>query len=113
MITRYAIFEGDVSDGKEAEMRIYVLEQLAPLWRQFACAKDVQVLFGVQQDPDGPTIPLMLAITYENADDMAKALDSPARYVSKDLLPAFYKRYFNNVRLYHYVMERHRFTAEM
>lgn len=87
-------------------MRTYVEASLAPLWRQFAEAKEVQVLYGVEQDATGPEIPLILAITYANKAGMTAALDSPARYESRDLLPAFYNTYFEEVTLHHYLMER-------
>jgi hypothetical protein len=79
---------------------------LAPLWRQFAQAKEVQILFGVEQDTSGPEIPLILAITYADGAGMAAALDSPARYESRDLLPNFYETFFDKVTLHHCVMER-------
>ena len=105
MITRHAIFVGRVKAGQEAAMRAYVKAELEPLWRQFACAKEVKVSYGVEQDPNGPQIPLMLATTYEDETGMAAALDSPARYTSRDLLPGFYDRFFEDVTLLHYVME--------
>ena len=112
MITRYAIFSGEVLPGKEDEMREYVNEKLTPLWRKFACAEEVRVLFGVEQDKNGPTIPLMLAITYADNRAMEAGLDSPARYESKALLPEFYDMFFSQVELFHYVMDRDCFTDE-
>ncbi len=109
MLTRYAIFNGTVKAGQEAAMRAWVNTHLTPLWRQFACAEDVRVLFGVEQDANGPTIPLILAITYADEAAMAAALDSPARYTSRDLLPELYEQFFDDVTLWHYVMEREEF----
>lgn len=86
-------------------MREWTTRHLTPLWRQFACAEDVRVMFGVQQDASGPNIPLMLAITYRDTDAMAKGLASSARYTSRDLLPEFYERFFDDVTLWHYVMQ--------
>lgn len=106
MLTRYAIFNGQVKQGQETAMRAYVEDTLAPLWRQFAEAKEVQILFGVEQDANGPNFPLILAITYADRAGMAAALNSPARYESRDLLPAFYETYFDDVTLHHYLMER-------
>ncbi|MGB0798098.1 MAG: hypothetical protein ACPGRD_02095 [Planktomarina sp.] len=100
-----AIFDGTVKPGLEGAMRRYVNDELAPLWRQFTGAIDVKVMFGVDQDPDGPTIPCILQITYPDRAAMAQALDSPARYKSRDMLPGFYERFFDGVKLYHYVME--------
>lgn len=92
-------------------MRAFVDERLAPLWREFAGAEQVEVLFGVENDPAGPVIPLVLAITYADHDAMARALDSPARYESRDLLPDFYERFFDNVDLWHYVFEREQYLG--
>ena len=89
MLTRLAIFQGQVREGQAAAMRTYVEEVLAPLWRQFDGAEDVRIMFAVEQDDGGPEIPLILAITYPDRAAMARALDSPARYESRDLLPAF------------------------
>ena len=109
MITRYAVFSGELQTGKESQMRTYVNNVLAPLWRQFTGAHVVRVLFQVEQDPEGPTIPLVLAISYADETAMQRALESPARYESRDLLPDFYREYFESVSLYHYVMD----TAEI
>ena len=91
-------------------MRAFVTEKLTPLWRQFACAQEVRVLFGVEQDANGPTIPLILAITYADHAAMEKGVSSPARYTAKDLLPELYERFYNKVELWHYVMDAERFT---
>ena len=104
MITRYAIFHGTVKPGQETEFRAYVSEKLTPLWREFEGAAQVRVMFGKDQDPDGPSIPLILAIDYPDQDAMVRALASPARYESRDLLPALYEHYLDGV-LHHYVME--------
>lgn len=110
MITRYAIFCGTLKPGQEAAMRAFVTRHLTPLWRQFACAEEVRVLYGVEQDENGPTIPLILAITYADHAAMEAALDSPARYAARDILPDLYARFFDRVELWHYVMDRERYT---
>ena len=61
-------------------------------------------MFGVEQDPDAPSYPLKLAITYPDAAAMARDLASPARYESRDLLPNFFTKYIDG-KLLHYVME--------
>jgi len=105
VITRFAIFEGKVRQGREADMRRFVEERLAPLWREFAQAVKVEIQFGEVQDPNGPIIPLMLAITYKDEAGMQAGLDSGPRYESRDLLPEFYEEFFEEVRLFHYVMQ--------
>lgn len=109
MITRYAIFGGTLKPGMDEDMRAWVTEHLTPLWRKFACAEEVRVLFGVEQDTNGPNIPLILAITYADHDAMAKGVESPARYAAKDLLPELYERFYDEVVLWHYVMEREQY----
>ena len=104
MLTRYAIFEGRVRPGMDIEMRAYVNDVLAPLWRQFDGAHTVRVMFGIEQDPDAPSFPLVLAITYPDEAAMARGLASPARYESRDLLPEFFAKYIDG-KLLHYVMK--------
>lgn len=104
LLTRYAIFEGSIRPGKEAEMRAYVNNVLAPLWRKFDGAQTVRVMFGIEHDPNGPSFPLVLAITYPDAAAMARGLASPARFEARDLLPDFFSKYIDG-KLLHYVME--------
>ena len=110
MLTRYALFEGRVRPGMDSEMRAYVNDVLAPLWRQFDGAHTVRVMFSVEQDPDCPSYPLILAITYSDAAAMARGLASPARYESRDLLPNFFTTYIDG-KLLHYVMETDSFIS--
>jgi len=104
MLTRYALFEGRVRPDMDSEMHAYVNDVLAPLWRQFDGAHTVQVMFSVEQDPDGPSYPLVLSITYPDAAAMARGLASPARYESRDLLPNFFAKFIDG-KLLHYLME--------
>lgn len=105
MLVKQALFLGQVKPGLESEMRAYVENDLAPLWRQFTGAHRVEVLFGQVQDPRGPEIPLVLSVAYETEEHVARAMASPARYESRDLLPAFYDQYFDEVRLVHVTFE--------
>ena len=102
MITRMAIFEGTVKPGRDAEMRSFVEGELAPLWRQCAGADEVRVLFASKLDPQGPVIPCILQITYPNQAAIKQAMASPARHISRDMLPEFYEQFFEDVCLYHY-----------
>lgn len=105
MLLKQALFIGTVKDGQEDAMRAYVEATLAPLWRQFAGAHRVEVLFGQVQDPGGPKIPLVLSVAYENQAKIDEAMASPARYESRDLLPDFYETYWDEVRLVHTTYE--------
>ena len=108
MLTRCALFEGRIRPGMGSEMRAYVNDVLAPLWRQFDGAHTVRVMFAVEQDPDGPSFPLILAITYPDAAAMARGLASPARYESRDLLSNFFAKYIDK-KLLRYAMETNNF----
>ena len=107
MITKLAIFEGTLKPGKEAEMREYVERVLRPLWEAFEGAHRVRVLHGTKSDDKGPPIPLILEVDYLTQADLDQAMASPARYESRDLLPGFYDRFFEDVRLKHFEFRIH------
>lgn len=107
MLTRLAIFEGRVKPGQEAAMRAYVETELAPLWRQFQPSEEVRVLYAAEAGD----YPLVLAVTYADHAAMEAALDTPARYQSRDMLPAFYERFFDDITLKHQLFEADVFKA--
>ncbi len=110
MLTKYAFFSGTVKPGQTAAMREFVESELLPLWRQFQPSEQVRVLYGVEQEPSGPTIPLVLAVTYRNRDDMDQAMESEARHAARDILPELYQRFFDEINLWHYVFEQEQYT---
>lgn len=110
MITRFALFEGSVKDGQEDAFRAAVLDRLVPLWRQFPNNSDVRVMFGDSRDEGAPEFPLILAISYPDIDAMTAALDSPARFMSKDVTGEIVEEFFDG-RIHHHVTERHEFVA--
>ena len=105
MITKCAFFQGTIKVGQEAAMRAYVEAELAPLWRGFQPSEDIKILFNVENDKNGPTIPLALIVTYNNQVSLDQAMESEARYKARDMLPAFYQMFFEEVQLLHYVFE--------
>lgn len=105
MLTKYAFFSGTLKPDCEAEMRAYVEETLAPLWRLFQPSEQVRILYNVQQDNQGPTIPLALAVTYKDQNAIDKAMKTDARHEARALMPEFYERFFTKVHLWHYVFE--------
>ena len=105
MLTKYAFFAGTLKSGCEDEMKAFIDEKLAPLWREFQPSREVRILYGYEQEPKGPTIPLVLAVTYENTEAMAKAMESKARHVAREILPELYDQFFEEVDLWHYVFE--------
>ncbi|MEP2640658.1 hypothetical protein [Roseobacter sp.] len=108
MITRLALFEGTVKPGQTDAFRAAVKDRLVPLWKQFPGNTDVRVMFGDDRDEGAPELPLILAISYPDAATMAAALDSPARFQSKDVTGQIVGQYFDG-RIHHHVMERHEY----
>ena len=105
MISRCALFIGTVKPGLEAQMRAHVEAQLAPLWRKFEGAAAVRVLYAHKLDDNGPAIPLVLQVDYHSRADIDRALASPARFKSRDMLPAFYEQFWDQVQLVHHEYE--------
>lgn len=110
MITRFALFQGAVKDGQIPAFRAAVLDRLVPLWTQFPGNSDVRVMFSDDRDPGAPEFPLILAISYPDAETMTAALDSPARHLSKDVTGQIVSEYFDG-KIHHHVTERHEFTS--
>ena len=110
MITRFALFEGSVKPGQTAAFRAAVLERLVPLWTQFPGQTDVRVMFSEDRDPGAPEFPLILAISYPDLAAMEAALDSPARFQSKEVTGEIVAEFFDG-RIHHHVTERHEFVG--
>lgn len=104
MLTRYALFEGSVKEGKTQAFRAFVNENLVPLWTQFDGAIEVRVMFGEDRDEGAPEFPLILAISYENIAGMEKALACDARFKSREVTGVMVEKYFDG-RIHHHVTE--------
>ncbi len=109
MITRFALFEGSIKPGSTEAFRAAVLDRLVPLWTQFPGNTDVRVMFSDERDEGAPEFPLILAISYPDQSVMEAALDSPARFQSKDVTGEIVAEFFEG-RIHHHVTERHEFT---
>ena len=104
MITRFALFEGSIHDGKTQAFRAAVNARLLPLWRQFTGAQEVRVMFGEERDEGAPEFPLILAISYPDRAAMERALQSPARARSREVTGQIVAEFFNG-RIHHHVTE--------
>lgn len=109
MITRYALFEGTVMDGRTGAFRQAVEDRLMPLWRQFPGAVEVRVMFGEERDPGAPEFPLMLGISYPDRAAMNAALESAVRSQSRDVTGEIVAEFFDG-RIHHHVTEAHEVT---
>ncbi|WP_299968656.1 hypothetical protein [uncultured Roseobacter sp.] len=110
MITRFALFEGTVKPGQTDAFRAAVQARLVPLWTQFPGNTDVRVMFSDDRDEGAPEFPLILAISYPDKDVMTAALDSPARFQSKEVTGEIVAEFFDG-RIHHHVTERHEYAA--
>lgn len=110
MITRFALFEGTVASQNISAFREAVLDRLVPLWRQFPGNTDVRVMFGEERDEGAPEFPLILAISYPDRRAMDAALESPARFKSKEVTGEIVEAYFEG-RIHHHVTVRHEYLG--
>nr|CAD6423866.1 ethyl tert-butyl ether degradation EthD [Rhizobium sp. Q54] len=85
MIIRQALFEGRIHEGKEAAFKAYVADKLMPMWLEFPGVREVRVLYAVERDEGAPAYPMVLSTMYDSRDALAEALDSPARYASREM----------------------------
>jgi hypothetical protein len=108
MITRYALFEGTISDGRTEAFRAAVLDEILPKWKAFPGALSVRVCFTNERDDGAPEFPLILAISYPDRAAVDTALASPARTEGKAATDAVLARFFDG-RIHHHITEAHDF----
>ena len=109
MITRFALFEGNVAPENVEAFREAVRARLVPLWTQFPGNTDVRVMFGEERDEGAPEFPLILAIFGPPAT-MEAALDSPFRAQSREVTGDIVARYFDG-RIHHHVTQLNVYVA--
>ena len=103
MIIRYALFEGTIHAGREAEFRAFVKDRLVPLWTRFPGAEEVRVLDGLGRDEGAPTYAMALAIRYPDMAAVEMALQSPVRFESRELTGELLKMFTG--RVHHHVFD--------
>ncbi len=106
MITRYALFEGQIQKGQTDEFRAAVLDEVLPKWKAFPGAVAVRVCFANERDEGAPELPLILAISYADRKAVDTALASPVRAEAKAATEAVLARYFTG-RIHHHITEAH------
>lgn len=109
MITRYALFDGTVREGHEADFRKEVLAEMVPTWQAFPGALDVRVCFAEMRDDGAPDYPLVLAIDYADMAAVEAFLASPQRVSSRAATMAVLARHFDG-KVHHYVTTAHSFA---
>ena len=111
MIIRYALFEGKIHEGREAEFRAFVKERLVPLWTQFPGAEEVRVLDGTDRDAGAPHYAMALAIRYPDMGACNKALASPVRAQSRAVTGELLKLFTGTV--HHHVFEANEYAPKL
>jgi hypothetical protein len=106
VITRYAIFEGQVHDGRTPEFRAAVLAEVLPKWQAFPGALAVRVGFADERDDGAPEFPMILAISYPDRAAVDAALASPTRAEAKAATESVLARFFDG-RIHHHITEAH------
>jgi hypothetical protein len=102
MITRFALFEGKVREGRTEAFRKAVLERILPKWQQFPHATGVRVSFAEARDEGAPELPMILAINYPSLDAVEEALASPVRAEARAATEAVLAEFFDG-RIHHHV----------
>lgn len=108
MITRYALFEGQIAAGQESAFREAVLTELLPTWQAFPGALSVRVTFADSRDDGAPEFPLILATDYPDLAAVDAALASPERTASRAATQSVIARFFTG-RIHHHVTTAHEY----
>lgn len=109
MITRFALFEGQIQTGDTEKFRSAILEEVLPHWKSFPGVLAVRVCFANERDEGAPEIPLVLAISYPTRVAMDIALASPERALAKAATESVLARYFRG-KVHHHITEAHDHT---
>ena len=110
MITRYALFEGALKDGKSDAFRTAIRDRLVPVLQTFDGALEVSIAFANERDDGAPDLPLILAVTYADLDVMQRALASPQRKQAMEITAEIFAECFEG-RIHHHVTERTAFPT--
>lgn len=99
MITRTAIFEGHVKDGRDEEFFAAVETRLVPLWQAFPGALAVRFFRSEACDDAERPVAMIQQVDYPSLEVMQQALASPqrdaARAVTLELLEMFDGRFYH------------------
>lgn len=110
MITRYALFEGQIRDGQSEDFRAAVLAEILPKWQAFPGALSVRVTFAESRDDGAPEYPMILAINYPDLASVEAALASPARTEARAATEAVLSRFFTG-KIHHHVTTAYEYGA--
>ena len=106
MITRYALFEGQVHAGQTEAFRAAVLAELLPVWQSFPGHLAIRVTFSDSRDAGAPAFPLILAIDWPDMRTVEAFLAHPVRQRGRAATESVLSRYFTG-RIHHHVTTAH------
>lgn len=104
MITRYALFQGDIVAGRLADFRAAVMNELLPTWLVYPNATAVRVSFATDCDDQAPNLPLVLAVDFASHEGLEAALNSQERLESRAATQRVLPGLFTG-QIFHYVTE--------
>jgi hypothetical protein len=104
MITRYALFEGNIHTGQSEAFRAAILADVLPHWQAFPDVIGVRVCFENERDEGAPEMPLILAISYPTRAAVETAPASPQRAAAKAATEAVLERCFTGW-IYHHITQ--------
>lgn len=108
MITRYALFEGQVHAGQTEAFRAAILAEVVPVWRRFPGALSIHVTFAEDRDEGAPEFPLILAIDWPDQATVDAFLVNPIRLEGRTATEGVLSRFFTG-RIHHHVTTAHSF----
>lgn len=109
MITRYALFDGQIHEGQTEAFRAAVLSEILPKWRAFPGALSVRVTFAESRDEGAPEYPMILAISYPDLPGVDAALASPVRSEARAATESVLARFFTG-KIHHHVTTAHEYA---
>jgi hypothetical protein len=101
MLTRTALYEGSIKNGREQEFFRRVREELEPIWRTFPHVRAVRVQRRVSSDLDARSIAMILEMDFDTQADIDACLASPIRSqahaATEDVMTLFEGRFYHIV----------------
>ena len=104
MITRYALFQGEIAAGKLADFKSAVMDELLPTWLVYPGATAVRVSFATDRDDHAPNVPLVLAVDFTSREGLEAAMNSQERLESRAATQRVLPGLFTG-QILHYVTE--------
>ena len=103
MLTRTAIYEGTIHEGKEEEFFRRVRDELEPMWRRFPNAMAVRVQRTIHSDPAARPIAMILEMDFPDMRAIDECMASNIRPESHEATEKVMTLF--DGRFYHYVTE--------